>query len=240
MFAFRVVNAARAATVPADTAATSGAAIFPSARALRMIVTRGAPARLGATVVRMTPQSDSPFDAGTTAQVLVVMGVSGSGKSTVAALIAEKLGWIFVDGDSFHAPEHVAKMHAGHALDDADRAPWLARIATWIQQRLDAGESGVVVCSALRRAYRDVLTRGSRRVRIVYLDGDKALIARRLAERQGHFMSPHLLDSQFATLEVPGPDEHPITLGILEPPEAIADRVVAELATAARRDPGGE
>ncbi len=138
-------------------------------------------------------------------QVLVVMGVSGSGKSTVAALIAEKLGWIFVDGDSFHTPEHVAKMRAGHALDDADRAPWLARIAAWIQQRLDAGESGVVVCSALRRAYRDVLTRGSRRVRLVYLDGDKALIARRLAERQGHFMSPYLLDSQFATLEVPGP-----------------------------------
>ncbi len=167
------------------------------------------------------------------ARVLVVMGVSGSGKSTVAALIAERLDWIFVDGDSFHTPEHVAKMHAGLALDDEDRAPWLARIAVWIQQRLAAGESGVVVCSALRRSYREVLTRGSRRaVRIVYLEGDKALIAGRLAARHGHFMSPHLLDSQFATLEAPGPDEHPITVGIADTPEGIAERVVGLLADA--------
>jgi gluconokinase len=172
--------------------------------------------------------------AASAAQVLVVMGVSGSGKSTVAALIAEKLGWMFVDGDSFHTPEHVEKMHAGHALDDEDRAPWLARIAVWIQHRLEAGESGVVVCSALRRAYRDVLTGGSRRVRIVFLDGEKALIAGRLAARQGHFMSPRLLDSQFATLEVPDPDEHPITVGVADPPEMIADRVVARLAAEAR------
>ncbi|MGU3666284.1 gluconokinase [Methylobacterium sp. A49B] len=178
----------------------------------------------------MTSQTGVTDEAAASAQVLVVMGVSGSGKSTVAALIAERLGWIFVDGDSFHTPEHVAKMHAGHALDDEDRAPWLARIATWIQHRLEAGKSGVVVCSALRRAYRDILTRGSRRVRLVYLDGDKALIAGRLAARQGHFMSPRLLDSQFATLEVPGPDERPIIVGVAEPPEAIADRVVAQLA----------
>lgn len=167
------------------------------------------------------------------ARVLVVMGVSGSGKSTVAALIAERLGWIFVDGDSFHTPEHVAKMHAGLALDDADRAPWLARIAVWIRQRLETGESGVVVCSALRRAYRDVLTRGDRKaVRIVYLEGDKALIAGRLVQRHGHFMSPRLLDSQFATLEAPGPDEHPITVGIDDTPEGIAQRVLARLADA--------
>ncbi|MGH1570067.1 gluconokinase [Methylobacterium sp. P31] len=174
------------------------------------------------------------------AQVLVVMGVSGSGKSTVGALIAETLGWAFVDGDSFHTPEHVAKMQAGHALDDADRAPWLARIATWIRQRLAAGESGVVVCSALRRAYRDVLTQGSRRVRLVYLEGDKALIAGRLAERQGHFMSPRLLDSQFATLEVPSPEEHPIIVGITEPPQSIADRVVAQLAAEVRPTAGAQ
>ena len=178
--------------------------------------------------------------AATAARVLVVMGVSGSGKSTVAALIAERLGWIFVDGDSFHTPEHVAKMHAGLALDDEDRAPWLARIAVWIQQRLEAGESGVVVCSALRKAYRDVLTRGGRKaVRIVYLDGDKALIAGRLAQRHGHFMSPHLLDSQFATLEVPGPDERPIIVGIDDTPEGIADRVVARLAAGSRTSGGG-
>ncbi|MCJ2139473.1 gluconokinase [Methylobacterium sp. E-066] len=182
-------------------------------------------------------QNEAEAAAGA-AQVLVVMGVSGSGKSTIGALIAERLGWIFVDGDSFHTPEHVAKMHAGHALDDEDRAPWLARIAVWIRHRLEAGESGVVVCSALRRAYRDVLTGGSRRVRIVYLDGDRALVAKRLAERHGHFMSPRLLDSQFATLEIPGPDEHPITVGIDAPPEAIVDSVVAQLAEDARTRAG--
>lgn len=191
----------------------------------------------------MNPQTRTTHDAAmatSAAQVLVVMGVSGSGKSTVAALIAEKLGWIFVDGDSFHTPEHVAKMRAGHALDDEDRAPWLARIAVWIRHRLEAGESGVVVCSALRRAYRDVLTGGNPRVRVVFLDGDKALIAGRLVARQGHFMSPRLLDSQFATLEPPGPDEHPITVGITEPPERIADRVVAQLAAEARAETGAE
>ncbi|MFB0487646.1 gluconokinase [Methylobacterium sp. OAE515] len=191
----------------------------------------------------MNPQTRTTHDAAmatSAAQVLVLMGVSGSGKSTVAVLIAEKLGWIFVDGDSFHTPEHVAKMRAGHALDDEDRAPWLARIAVWIRHRLEAGESGVVVCSALRRAYRDVLTGGNPRVRVVFLDGDKALIAGRLVARQGHFMSPRLLDSQFATLEPPGPDEHPITVGITEPPERIADRVVAQLAAEARAETGAE
>ena len=192
-------------------------------------------------VVRMTSQrrmQDAAGAAAGAARVLVVMGVSGSGKSTIGALIAERLGWIFVDGDSFHTPEHVAKMHAGHALDDEDRAPWLARIAVWIRQRLEAGESGVVVCSALRRAYRDVLTHGSRRVRIVYLDGDRALIAGRLAGRHSHFMSPRLLDSQFATLEVPGADENPIVVGIDQPPDAIAERVVAHLAAEARTATG--
>ena len=163
------------------------------------------------------------------AQVLVVMGVSGSGKSTVAALVAERLGWIFVDGDSFHTPEHVAKMHAGLALDDEDRAPWLASIAVWIRHRLERGESGVIVCSALRRAYRDVLAGGSRQVRIVYLEGSRDLIAGRLAQRRGHFMAPALLDSQFAILEPPGEDEHPVVVGIADDPERIAERVVARV-----------
>ena len=167
-------------------------------------------------------------------QVLVVMGVSGSGKSTVAALVAERLGWIFVDGDSFHTPEHVAKMHAGLALDDQDRAPWLASIAVWIRQRLERGESGVIVCSALRRAYRDVLTGGSRDVRIVYLDGGRDVIAGRLAARHGHFMAPTLLDSQFAVLEPPTADEDPIVVDIADAPETIAERVVARLNDAAK------
>lgn len=177
----------------------------------------------------MSPSRSNDQAGRPAAQVLVVMGVSGSGKSTVGALIAERLGWIFVDGDSFHTPEHVAKMHAGLALDDADRAPWLASIAVWIRHRLERGESGVIVCSALRRAYREVLTGGSRRVRIVYLDGSRALIAGRLAGRHGHFMAPALLDSQFAILEPPTADEHPIVVGIDDPPETVAERVVAQI-----------
>lgn len=169
-------------------------------------------------------------------QILVVMGVSGSGKSTVAALVAERLGWIFVDGDSFHTPEHIAQMHAGRALDDQDRAPWLARIATWIGQRLAAGEPGVVVCSALRRAYRDVLTDGRPEVRIVYLEGSRALIAGRLAARHGHFMPLRLLDSQFAILEPPGPEEHAVAVGIEDPPEQVAETVIARLGLGGTRD----
>ncbi|KAB1074472.1 gluconokinase [Methylobacterium planeticum] len=167
------------------------------------------------------------------------MGVSGSGKSTVAARVAERLGWIFVDGDSFHSPEHIAKMHAGHALDDADRAPWLESIAVWIEQRLAAGEPGVVVCSALRRAYRDVLTRGRPDVRIVYLAGSRALIAGRLAARHGHFMPVGLLDSQFAILEPPGPDEHAIAVGIENPPEQVAEAVIARLGLGGAAPDGG-
>ncbi|MGU3539731.1 gluconokinase [Methylobacterium sp. A54F] len=157
------------------------------------------------------------------------MGVSGCGKSTVAALVAERLGWVFVDGDSFHSPEHVAKMHAGLALDDEDRGPWLRSIAVWIRQRLETGTPGVIVCSALRRAYRDVLTGGSPDVRIVHLAGSRALIAGRLAERRGHFMAPTLLDSQFAVLEPPGPDEHALTVSIEPPPEAVAAEIVRRL-----------
>lgn len=175
----------------------------------------------------MTLSDDAAADA--RPRILVVMGVSGSGKSTVAEAIARRLGWTFVDGDAFHSPEHVAKMHAGQPLTDADRAPWLARIAAWIGERLAAGEPGVIVCSALRRRYRDGLSRGRPEVRFVYLDGDRALIERRLAVRAGHFMPPALLDSQFATLEPPGPDERPIVVGIRDEPERIAEQVVAAL-----------
>ncbi|WP_375466031.1 gluconokinase [uncultured Methylobacterium sp.] len=166
------------------------------------------------------------------------MGVSGSGKSTIAALVAERLGWIFVDGDSFHTPEHIAKMHAGSALDDEDRAPWLAAIAVWIRHRLAAGESGVIVCSALRRTYRDVLTGGSACVRVVYLDGSRALIAGRLAARHGHFMPSTLLDSQFAVLEPPGPDEYPIVVAIDAEPEAIVACILAQVRDAGVAGPG--
>ncbi|MCJ2033303.1 gluconokinase [Methylobacterium sp. J-068] len=157
------------------------------------------------------------------------MGVSGSGKSTVAACLAERLGWTFVDGDSFHSPEHVAKMRAGHPLDDDDRAPWLAAIGAWIDTRLQRHEPGVVVCSALRRAYRDVLVRRRDAVRIVYLDGDRDLIERRLAERRGHFMPATLLDTQFAILEPPAPEEDAVSVRIDAAPEAIAATIAARL-----------
>ncbi|GJD97217.1 gluconokinase [Methylobacterium iners] len=162
-------------------------------------------------------------------RVAVVMGVSGSGKSTVAALVAERLGWVFADGDAFHTPGNIARMQAGLPLEDADRAPWLAALAAWIDARLRDGESGVLVCSALKRAYREVLTRGRPAVRIVYLEGDRTLIAGRLAGRQGHFMPGALLDSQFAILEPPGPAERALVVGIEAPPDTLADRIAASL-----------
>ncbi|GEP01342.1 gluconokinase [Methylobacterium haplocladii] len=161
--------------------------------------------------------------------VLVVMGVSGSGKSTVAGLLAQRLGWAFVDGDDFHSPEHVARMQGGRALTDAERRPWLVLVGAWIEARLAAGTSGVIVCSALRRSYRDVLVQGRPAVRIVYLEGSRALIADRLGRRRDHFMPAGLLDSQFAALEPPGPEERPITVGIEDGPEAIAAAIATRL-----------
>ncbi|AWN43911.1 carbohydrate kinase [Methylobacterium durans] len=172
-------------------------------------------------------------------RILVVMGVSGSGKSTVAACLAARLGWAFVDGDSLHTPDHVAKMRAGHPLDDADRAPWLRAVAAWIGARLAAGEAGVVACSALRRAYRDTLVAGRSEVRLVHLDGSRALIAERIAGRHGHFMPAQLLDSQFAALEPPEPEEDAIVVGIADPPDAIAEAVVARLGLGAAATDGG-
>lgn len=161
--------------------------------------------------------------------VLVVTGVSGSGKSTVASLLAERLGLPFADGDDFHSPGSVARMRAGHPLDDGVRAPWLARIRAWIDRQIAAGEGGVVACSALKRGYRRTLTGDRANVRIVYLDGSRDLIRRRIAARRGHFMPESLLDSQFAALEPPGPDENPITVGIADGPDAIVAAVAARL-----------
>ena len=162
-----------------------------------------------------------------TRPVLVVMGVSGSGKSTVAKPVAERLGWPFQEGDDLHPAANLAKMRAGIALDDADRAPWLDAIADWIAQRLRAGSGGVVTCSALRRAYRDRLRQAGDGVTFVYLDGSKAVIAKRVAKRHGHFMPPALLDSQFATLEEPAPDEHAIVVDLDQPADRQIDEIVA-------------
>jgi gluconokinase len=160
---------------------------------------------------------------------LIVMGVSGSGKSTIAEILADKLGWPFRDGDDFHPAANVAKMHAGTPLKDEDRWPWLAAIAAWIAEARRRGGHVIVTCSALRRVYRDALRDGHDDVRFVYLEGDKALIASRLAERKDNFMPPTLLDSQFATLEPPAPDEAPITASIAGTPDEIAAAVLEKL-----------
>jgi gluconokinase len=157
------------------------------------------------------------------------MGVSGSGKSTIADKLAERLGWTFEDGDRFHPKSNVAKMSAGVPLTDEDRWPWLQAIADEIDRVCTAGEHAVIACSALKRAYRDVLVHGRSDVRIVYLKGTQELIASRLAQRKGHFMPPGLLDSQFKTLEPPNQSEHPVTVSIDASVDAIVDDIVRQL-----------
>jgi gluconokinase len=158
-----------------------------------------------------------------------MMGVSGSGKSTIADKLAERIGWLSEDGDRFHPASNVAKMSAGHPLTDQDRLPWLQAIADEIDRLCKAGERAVIACSALKRAYRDILVHDRSDVRIVYLDGSKALIADRLAKRKGHFMPAGLLDSQFATLEPPTSEENPVTVSIDAPVDSIVDDIVRKL-----------
>ncbi len=165
--------------------------------------------------------------------VLVLMGVSGSGKTTVAKLIADRLDWAFEEGDALHPPANVAKMAAGHPLDDDDRAPWLAKVADWIDARLAAGQSGVITCSALKHKYRALIDRRGEGVEFVYLHGSRELIAARLATRQGHFMPSSLLASQFETLEEPAAGERVVRVEIDDTPEAIAEAVLAALGLAA-------
>jgi carbohydrate kinase (thermoresistant glucokinase family) len=159
--------------------------------------------------------------------VLVLMGVSGSGKSTVAGVLAGRLGWPLAEGDDFHPAANVAKMAAGHPLDDDDRRPWLARVRGWIEERERAGEPGVVTCSALKRWYRDMLR--DDHVVFVYLHGTKQQLLTRMTARQGHFMPVSLLESQLATLEPPGPDEQAVQVEIGPSPADEADRIVRTL-----------
>jgi gluconokinase len=161
--------------------------------------------------------------------IAVMMGVSGSGKTTIARGVAEREGWRLVEGDNFHPAANVAKMQAGIPLTDEDRWPWLRAIAQEIDAMLARGESAVVACSALKHAYRNVLIGERKDVLLVYLQGSKDLIAGRLAARTGHFMPAALLESQFDTLEEPGEDEHPIVVSIAPSPEAIIDDVVRQL-----------
>jgi gluconokinase len=159
--------------------------------------------------------------------VLVVMGVSGSGKSTIARPVAQRLGWPFEEGDDLHPRANIEKMAAGHPLTDADRWPWLDAVRAWIDAQVGAGRSGIITCSALKRAYRDRLRDGQPAVRFVYLKGDEALIHARLEGRRGHFMPPELLHSQFETLEPPTPDEHAIVVDIRQPIDAQVEQIVA-------------
>lgn len=158
---------------------------------------------------------------------LVVMGVSGSGKTTVAQELASRLGWPFAEGDELHPASNIAKMSAGQPLTDADREPWLRKVRDWISAEDAAGRSTVVTCSALKRSYRDLLRDAGARVRFVHLHGTRQLIAARLAHRSGHFMPPALLDSQFAALEPLGDDEDGITVDVSDTPEDIATEVIA-------------
>ena len=160
---------------------------------------------------------------------LVVMGVSGSGKSTIADKLAERLNWAFEDADKFHPASNVAKMSAGLPLTDEDRWPWLRAIAAEIERVCKAGQHAVIACSALKRAYRDILVDGRNDVRFVFLKGTEDLIASRLAQRKGHFMPPGLLASQFKTLEPPGPHENPVTVSIDASVEAIVDEILRQL-----------
>lgn len=161
--------------------------------------------------------------------ILVVMGVSGSGKTMIAKRLAAAGGWTVLEGDSFHPPENVAKMQSGTPLTDEDRWPWLRTIAAAIDAYRARGESAVVACSALRRAYRDILIGDRRDVRLVYLKGSPVLIAERMQARRGHFMPPALLDSQFRTLEEPGPDENPVTVEIRGSPDDIVQTITERL-----------
>ena len=154
------------------------------------------------------------------------MGVSGVGKSTVGRLLAERLGWEFAEGDAFHPEANVQKMRAGMPLDDADRRPWLERLAGEVAGWLDAGRDVVLTCSALKRAYRDALRGGRDGVTLVYLHGPAELIHRRMEARRGHFMPPGLLASQLRDLEAPEPEEGALEADVEAPAQALVERLL--------------
>ena len=169
--------------------------------------------------------------------ILVLMGVSGAGKSTVARELAARLGWSVEEGDALHPAANVAKMHAGIPLTDADRQPWLERVAAWIDGQRAKKQPGVITCSALKRSYRRIVIGARPEVRLVYLRGGRDLIAQRLAGRDGHFMPASLLQSQIDTLEEPQPDEDPLTVDVGAPAGQVADEIIRILGASAVVDP---
>ncbi|RTL76703.1 MAG: gluconokinase [Bradyrhizobiaceae bacterium] len=162
-------------------------------------------------------------------RIIVVMGVSGSGKTTISEALAARTGFAEADGDDYHPAANIKKMKAGIPLTDDDRLPWLHAIADAIDRYADDNTPVIIACSALKRAYRDILVHGRKDVRIVYLKGPADLIAQRLKHRSGHFMPPELLKSQIDALEPPQPGEHILTVGIDAPVERIVDTIITAL-----------
>jgi gluconokinase len=161
--------------------------------------------------------------------IVLVAGVSGSGKSTVGALLASTLGWPFTDGDALHPAANVAKMHAGLPLSDADRQPWLAAVGAQIDDYLGKGQSAVLACSALKRSYRDPLTADRPAVRMVFLEASREVLTARLRARHGHFFPAALLDSQLAAAEVPQPAEGALVLPATGQPDQLVNEIVRDL-----------
>ena len=169
-------------------------------------------------------------DRGVKPCVLICMGVSGSGKSTVAQLVDSLLGWPFQEGDDLHPQANIDKMSNNVPLTDEDRWPWLARCKAWIDERLAADGRGLITCSALKRVYRDYLIDGHRdTVRILYLEASRQTLIERMRWRKHHFMPVSLLDSQLATLEAPGPDENPIVINVEQTSEQMTRDVMEKL-----------
>jgi carbohydrate kinase (thermoresistant glucokinase family) len=161
------------------------------------------------------------------------MGVSGSGKTTIAEDLVARLGWPFKEGDELHPEANVAKMHAGIPLTDDDRQPWLEAVASWIDHQRAKKQPGIITCSALKRSYRQIVIGDRPEARLVYLRGGRDLIAKRLSGRHGHFMPASLLQSQFDTLDEPGPEEDPLIVDIGPPAGQIAETIIRLLGSSA-------
>lgn len=169
---------------------------------------------------------DSPRARDGGPPILVLSGVSGAGKTTIAEELTARLGWPFEEGDALHPASNVSKMKAGIPLTDADRKPWLQAVAAWIDSQRSKSEPGIITCSALKRVYRQTIIDNRPEARLIYLHGDRALIERRLAERKNHFMPSGLLQSQIDALEPPGNDENPLVVDVGPPPDRIAEMII--------------
>ena len=171
--------------------------------------------------------------------IVIVAGASGSGKTTVGAMLAGRLGWRFADADDFHPAANIEKMRAGIPLTDQDRWPWLRAITAWMDERIARGEPAVVTSSALKRSYRDMLLGGRPDARMVFLAVDREVLARRLAARHGHFFPEQLLGTQLADLEPPQPDERVISVVPADDPAATVTSIIAVLCLEGPGDPAG-